>query len=333
MLNKGGRLNNTAGNRLNNQFPAFILFLLFSSLIWLTIILSGDYSASFTLPTRYVKPPPGLILLEASAHDLTIGMETSGVRIAMQKLFKLKDTIEVDLSDIRLRRRSRFYDGILLTALLEKKLAAQFPLTNDIHHIYPDTLTFVFAALSRKKVPVKPMITYQLGQQFMLYNSIVVTPDSVVIEGFADDIREIRSVESVKTDFGLLKNDVNMLLPLSVPQSKHKVSVNPGSVQLSMQIKRFTEASVVLPIITYCEVNEFNIRVFPETVNVTYIVALDDYKRVEASLFQIKVLCPQPIAKQKEKLNVEVVKQPPFVQITRIEPAQVEYIMVRTENR
>ncbi len=330
MLHKGDPQKKNAGNRLNRQFPAFILFLFFSTLIWLTIKLSGDYSAAFTFPVRYVEPPPGLILLEASTSSLTVGMNAPGVSIAMQRFFIHNDTIEVDISDIRLRRRGRLYDGLLLSSTLERKLGTQFPLTNNIHNISPDTLNLVLAAKSKKIVPIEPLITYQLGQQFMLYDSVIITPDSVLIEGFADDLKEIRSVQSKKTDLGLLKNDVNVVLPLLVPASKYPVSLDPDKVQLKMSIRRFTEASVVLPLLTDCNSEEFNIRLFPEEVSVTYLVALEDYKRADISQFQAKVRCPKPVLPKKSKLNVEITEWPGFVRITRVEPAQVEYILIRT---
>ena len=59
------------------------------------------------------------------------------------------------------------------------------------------------------------------------------------------------------------------------------------------------------------------------------MVALRDYKKVEASMFEAVVDLHNLVDNQASKLKVLVTQKPAFTKITRIKPAKVEYIIYK----
>ena len=316
-----------SGSRLRNQFSLFFIFVLFSAFIWLLIKLSHNFTSTVTYRAVYENIPMGQILISASDTNITVGLDASGFDLVSYHLFKKRPEVKVDLSGLMIRNVGNTNKGVLPTAGLLRKMASQIGSHNELLFISPDSLRFVFMSEHSKKVPVIPVLQYRLRPQHMLYDSLKITPDSVWVFGPETIIDTIKSVRTLAANLPDLHEDKQIMLRLEKPQGL-PLEYSENQTEILLRVEKFTEKAFSLPINIICHETGYSLRVFPETVSVNCLVALKDYKRVDPAMFEASVYCDPTEIHFLSKLRVNITKHPSFVQIIRIDPERVEYILV-----
>ena len=106
------------------------------------------------------------------------------------------------------------------------------------------------------------------------------------------------------------------------PVKNSHFSLSADSVEIFIPVEKFTEGEVQIPVSFLSEMN--NIKLFPEIVTVTYIVALKDYQKVNKDLFIIQL-----IPGTQTNKNIELIHHPSFVKVIKIEPQHIDYIILK----
>ncbi len=314
--------------RFRSQFSVFLVFVFSAGIIWLFIKLSKDFTSTITYKIDYQNIPVGQILMHASDSTITVGLDARGYDLVSYHLWKKKTRVSIDLSGVKLQGNGNSFSGFLLTSGLTRKLAQQVGSHNELLFINPDTLKFQFMPEHSRRVPVNPLVQYQLRSQFMLYDNIKVYPDSIWIYGPYEVVDTIFSVNTVQKTFTDLYKDKNEKIrlekPLNIP-----LTYSAEEVEISLKVEKFTEKAFELPIKVVCPGSDFTLRIFPETVTVHCLVALKDYRRVDPGMFEAVVNCRPGDMSASSKLRIELTAFPSYIRLSRIEPERVEYILVK----
>lgn len=314
--------------RFRNQFSIFLVFVFSAGVIWLFIKLSKDFTSTVTYKIDYQNVPVGQILMHASDSTITVGLDARGFDLVNYHLWKKKPRASIDLSGVKLQANGNSFSGFLLTSGLTRKLAQQIGSHNELLFINPDTLKFEFMPEHSKRVPVNPLVQYQLRPQFMLYDAIKVTPDSIWIYGPRKVVDTISFVNTFQKTFTDLYKDKNEKLLLQKPPNI-PLTYSANEVEVSLMVEKFTEKAFELPIKVVCPDSEFTLRIFPEKVTVHCLVALKDYRRVDPGMFEAVVNCRPGDMSASSKLRIELTAFPSYISLSRIEPERVEYILVK----
>ena len=97
-----------------------------------------------------------------------------------------------------------------------------------------------------------------------------------------------------------------------------------------------TTAHVVVDVVQYTEIdiqvpvklpNTMNVRFFPETMNVKCMVPIKDYASLNSSAFLVYADTAQ-LRQLQPLLDIHLVRIPPYVQVLKTEPEQVEYLII-----
>ena len=100
-------------------------------------------------------------------------------------------------------------------------------------------------------------------------------------------------------------------------------------------MEEFTETMVSLPVTVDCsgnsQVNPEDLLLFPDHVDVHYLVALKDDSAITPDMFSAFVNCPDTLNTGRFRLSVEIREKPALVDILRIRPAEVEYIWIKRQ--
>jgi hypothetical protein len=314
--------------RFRSQFSVFLVFVLFSSLVWIVIKLSNDFTSTVTYNVEYYNLPADHILVKASDTTIAVGLDAQGFDLVSYHLWKKKPLLTIDLANIKLQPGDDSFSAYILTSGLTRKLASQVGSYNELISISPDTLKFEFLPEHSRQVPVIPVVQYKLRPQFMLYDSIHVYPDSIWIFGPLETIDTIASVSTVAMNFPDLHAAQTVMLKLQKP-SRLPLTYSKDEVEVSLSVEKFTEKEFELPIVVDCPEGDFTLRIFPETVKIHCQVALKDYKRLDPAMFKAVVTCKPSELQSSTKIRIEIAESPSFVGITRIEPERVEFILVK----
>ena len=101
------------------------------------------------------------------------------------------------------------------------------------------------------------------------------------------------------------------------------------NVQLKIDVDELTSGSITVQIEPRIEGSQSKIKVLPTKVTVYYQVGLADYEKVNEALFEAYVSLPSE-GELPEKLKVKISNLPDFVEVTRIEPSRVEYLLSKS---
>jgi YbbR domain-containing protein len=97
-------------------------------------------------------------------------------------------------------------------------------------------------------------------------------------------------------------------------------------VLLEIPVEEYTEKQVTVPVTVRNLPPGTQVNLFPDKVNVSFMIALSRFKEVKAADFKITVEF-QDIKSKKEMLDLKVDAQPAYIQSVSVSPEQIEYLI------
>lgn len=316
------------------KITVFILCLIFSFVSWLFIKLSRESAATFPVAIEISNIPDNVLFTSRSDTLMLVNIESTGINLLMSRLFRKPKPIETEFGALqRQTRNNKTYYYLTNT-----QASIRFALMNDLPRsalrIQPDTIFFATTEAFQKKVPVRLESQIEFLPGFNFYNSPVISPDSVLVSGpveFKDSIEFIPTEVLNKKE---VYQNISGNIKLKNPLLDQKISISHKEVEIFIPIEEYIEATVELPLNIDCrDIYENNtqpeILLFPNQVTVYYLVALKDDIDIHEDMFSAYVSCPDSHLTNSLRLKTEVREQPDWVEIIRIRPAEVEFIIIK----
>ncbi len=308
----------------------FALCVLFSALFWLFIKLSQETSASFHKYIHFKDFPEELVVAAQSDSIIHYRIVTTGVRLFNAYFFSPPDTLTLSAEGLPSLRRDGKELHFVTDNHLNEMLSANAGALATVSHIRPDTIFLELVPAKRNKLPVRLNADIRFEQRFRAYGPIRIEPDSIWITGPQNIMDTLQYVSTEYWDSGSLRETTRTIIPVKKPIEIRSIELEKKKVIVEVPVTEFTESSIELPLMINCPeaYGTSEVRLFPNTVRVSYLVALRDYASVAPEMFQAIVVCPQLQQTPDGRLEVSVEKYPPFVDILTIKPPFVEYIIL-----
>jgi len=322
------RVTKPIGRRIRDQFSVFVICLLISVFIWLLIKLSEEDSGAIKYPVIYTNLPEGKQMTGASANHLYLHKNLKGFELINEKFFKKHYPLVIDLSQLKTNKKSSKFNSYLIVSDIVNRIENQVEDYFKMISINPDTIFFNFEDIASKKVVVNLNLTYNLRQQFQLYDTIKISPDSISISGIQSIIDTIDNVSTERMNLSDISENQLLKIPLKKIPTKEEVRFSVNEIDVSIKVEKFTESMVSIPIKVISEDTTTRIRIFPNLVNITFHVALKDFNRIDTGMFVAAVKYDQGETANK-MLEIEMINYPEFVKIAKTEPEKVEYIVLK----
>jgi len=215
----------------------FLYCLIIAGSLWLVIRLSGTYNSGVHLRLHYVNVPKNSVLMQPLDTVVTIKLKAQGFKILSLELFSTPKPLYIDLSKLKPQKTS----GVYHYRLDLNNLAALVMEMNDIQTEFtgfePDSIHFTAEPLIFKKVPVVPVTNLQVEKGFETDSPVTIQPDSVVISGTANQLRDIFAVKTMDVSLKKLNKTREEKVEIQKPFNG-KVNVNPEKVNLTITIKQ-----------------------------------------------------------------------------------------------
>jgi len=306
----------------------FSFFLVLSIIFWLMNALSKNYTTEIKYPVRYRNFPmnktligelPNFFELKVSAHGYTLLRHKLSSRyiplVFSVNSFSLNHYPEKDSSFYYLETR-------YLNDYISKQLSSEFKIIN----IEPDTIVFPFAEVISKKVPVVSGLVYKLSPQLVLKSQPDISPDSVLVSGPDYIIDTLKSVYTKTVDVGLI--DKSIQESTSLRKMKH-IKVDIENVSVTLDVEKFTEKDIVVPLKMVNTPDSLNIKLFPHNIEVSCLVGLSNFEKLDPYMFKATVDYNEIDAKDVERLTINLQTQVDFVKSVKFSPKTVEYLIVK----
>ncbi len=208
------------------------------------------------------------------------------------------------------------------------RISSQVSNELQIIEIQPDSLYFEFDRIVKRKVKVKPNITYELKKQYYVSGEITTDPDSVVVAGAQSLLDTLQYVYTKFQHYTDLDKNIQRNVQLEVYVNS---SITPKRVILKIPLEEFTEKQLIVPVRIVDVPDSLLIKPFPDKVKVSFMVGLSHFSEITAKDFRFTVSYSD-IAEKKEMLPISLEANAQNIRSVSFVPEQVEYLIEKKQD-
>ena len=317
MLKRLKTLTRTRFKKTN--FNSFFFFLIFAVVIWIFVQFSKQYNEIVDIPVTYVNTPPDKLISPDNPTVLKLRMEENGFKIAWFSLFP--PTLYIDVS------KTIEQDDNLLYVIDENRndILSQLNIDFDDSQFVKDVLTIKFQQKKEKTLPVISNIEVSFAAGYSATTGLMIKPDSVKVSGPDELLDTLTQLTTRSLKLQKVNEDLEGSVKLDTTGIKDLTIYTP-EVEYVLDVEKFTEGSVEIPIELINVPAGLNVVIFPKKTLLFYQVVLEDYNKVDASDFRV-IADFGKLQKNQDFLIPEISKKPAFTTNNRINEKKIQFII------
>jgi len=310
----------------NPKLLIFVFFLFVSVVFWLINSLGEKYTAKISYPVKFVNYSANKVLITELPEKISVYGEAIGYTLLKAKLNAGLKPVIIDFNRYNLQQTS--YDTNIFfinTRHVVEDVERQLNADIAIRNISPDTICLHYSKKSSKTVPVHLSLMIDYRKPFMRTGKIDIQPDSVFVTG---PYRMLDTVTLIETEHKKLMGvDETQKFTVKLKTMKH-VNLSANSVNVTIPVEQFTEAQLTVPVDVLNEPEGVEVKLFPNSVKITCMVALSNYKKINENDFDIIVYYDSiDNSIENNKLEINSLGIPEYIKQYKFSPEHVEYII------
>ncbi len=311
----------------NRQINGLILCFVLSFALWVSITYSKEYVYNESFPISYTDTFNKVTFF---TKDSVISLEirTNGFTYMANKLYssnKKKIIIDVQELNLDLSKGQVKISSNRLKPLIIRELGYEV-FTTKLN--FENTILY-WKNVYSKRVPIKNRAKFDFKKPYNLYAEPKILTKTILIEGDKKDLAQIDTLYTEEVVFQDIDRDVTLFVPVDMSQLSKSVSCKTTNIPIKIDVEKFTENVVNVPVSAIGHEDYRNIKLLPREVKLRYRVAMKDYKKVYLKDFKAYVVCSNREIENKSKLKVSLSNVPSYVHIADIVPDRVDYILYK----
>ena len=307
----------------DKRIVVFLVCLLIATGLWFLNALSEDYSTTLSYPVKYVNPPNRQFLANTPPEKLDLKVDAHGFTLLRHKLSLSFSPIILNLTNITKNLDATDGTYMIPSSSLLRRIRSQVSNEITILEVHPDVIPIVLDSLKSKTVPVLANINVNFKTQFNLKSPAWLDPAEVKITGPSAIIDTIKQLGTEAENFENLDETIEKYLEVVHPP---KTNVSPAKVMLTIEVEKYTEKVLRIPVLIRNKPDDINIKLFPSEVNVTCLVGLSEFEDITSNDFSAYVDYEE-VSKNASNLHVSIERKSSYMQVARITPDVVEYLI------
>jgi hypothetical protein len=307
----------------DRRILVFSLCLFIATSLWFLDALSKDYTTTLSYPVRYVNPPNNLFLANNPPTKLDLRVRAHGFTLLRHKMALSFSPILLDLTSISYSIDSTATMLQVTAENLIRRIGNQLSNEITITDVSPRNISIEFDSLETKFVQVVPQVNLNFKPQFNINGEISIKPDSILISGPAALIDTTTVLYTDPRTYNDLETSIIQSVRVIHPR---RTNLTPDRVTLHVPVEKFTEKKVTMPIQVLNVPNDIHIKLFPPQVTISFMVALSNYDNITANDFTA-VVDYNDVSPEREILEVQVEMMKSYLQIVKVSPGSVEYLI------
>ncbi|MCQ2974641.1 MAG: hypothetical protein MJ211_07495 [Bacteroidales bacterium] len=273
--------------KINNNLLVYLVSLVLATLFWFLNKTGSNIEPTKEFRIEYINIPKDKILKSGTTTtNLKIKLSAKGSKLLSFGGFQ--DYIRVDLSKLTLQNVPNADSTIMFISDedIRQQIEVQLPAEFKFISVEPDSIFLDFSQSVTKRVPIILDANISFASQYRASDGINLVPDSaeiIVAASIAD------SVYQIKTEFIELLNLQDTIvrhLNFSLPE---EVDCKLLYTDLKINVEKFTEQSIEIPIQQINVPDSVVMRIFPQTAVVKFYVGWNNYQKINKDMFSIVV--------------------------------------------
>ncbi|MEL7340237.1 MAG: hypothetical protein AAGM67_07110 [Bacteroidota bacterium] len=306
-----------------NQSTIVLAVVVLSVLLWLSVTLNREYSATITYPVSVSDFPTQIFVKEVLNPEVSITAKGNGLELLGESFRFKRDTLFLRFDD----RYADLEDGYIYLPNYNNQLAKELGSEVEISNISPERLYFSYEEKVSRKVPLVLRAELNLATSYHLVEDPVLQPDSVLLTGLPGTLDTI--IQWFTYDEPTQKIDRQRSLPINVIDTISTISVEPPTVSLSVRPQRYREISLRVPVQTSGLPPEVDtVRLSHEQIVFTCLVPAPDYERYLRQLEDLSIDIPFESLSPDWPYLMPQPDLPEAVQLIRRDPLELTYTIV-----
>lgn len=328
LLKTIGTVKNFLLKAINKEFLIFLFFLAFSSIFWFIITLNETFEHELTMEVKLTNVPDNYVITNEPEDTLHFTVRDKGYMIALYLLDEELHPIYVDFK--------AYYDGkghgTVPAADLQKGIVQQLYGSTKLVSFKSDGLEFYYNKGAKKRIPIKLLGSVTSESNYYL-SSVQFTPDSVTVYASDEILDSITTAYTERQNITEFSNGSTLKVRLRKLKGAKFV---PSTVSMKLHADILTEEVVNVPVEAINVPGDKMLRVFPQKVNVRFVVGASRLKSMAKNPldktllpagFRVVVNFNEVADKQADKCRPYVVATPAGVRNARPETEQLDYVI------
>ncbi len=314
--------------KFRSQLYILLICLALSIFIWLLIKLSQDTQTIVSYNLKLSNPPEAKIL-QQDTKKIELSVRSKGTNLFSLKYMTVRPSLKINLTEFKYRKKLNTNKYYILSQQLRQKIITRLKPGEELIGIYPDSIYFYLSQMTKKDLIVMPQLELNFEKQHLLYDSISIDPEMITIKGPGEKIDTIQQIRTEKKVLNEINSSEEFAVQIIKPIIADDISYSSSIINIKLSVEKYTEVSTKVTISDRYLNERYSIRTFPEEVEILYMVALKDFKKVNKEMFELSADFDAAISKEENRVKVKLVKHPPYVKILKIEPSTVDYIILK----
>lgn len=314
--------------RVDQRIFIFLFFFIVSGVLWLLNALEAEHEHTLKVGLKFTNIPRNRVLLldDRQPQYLDVRISAKGFHILQKMVDNKLDTLTVDVS--RSLGHSALGTSHLLLATsalrpeLERKLGGDLRLLR----ISPDTLPLWLEKATTKKLPIKPLISFDYQNQYYPKAPPRLFPDSVWLTGPVSLLDSLSFVSTRKIRIQSSEAPYFKSVDLQVPDNS---VCSPRKTEIHVAFEKFTENLVYSKISVLNVPDSLTVKTFPSEVKITFLVALANYDLISGQNFQAVADFASLASESDRRLKINIFAQPDEIRNMDYTPKSVEFVIER----
>lgn len=310
------------GREDKRPFFTFLVFLVLSTVLWLLVKLSEDYTTQTTFCLK-LDGIPADQWVASPEQTVKLSLTIDGFHILRYKAIReAKRFVTIDLDEVPYRPETGNTYSFSSQYVIEK-IADRLDVNATNITMNEDKVYFEMNPLKSKVVPVTLRSDIRTQRQFEVYGLPILDPSSITIFGPKEIIDTMKSVKTELLSKINVSESIHTTVPLDLLNGL--IQSNVKSVNAVVEVVKYTEADLKVPITAP---DTLRMRFFPETLNLKCLVPIKDYSTLVPENFRVECDAEQ-LRALKPVLDVRLVAWPNNVKVLSVTPEKVEYLIIR----
>lgn len=301
----------------------FSICLITSAFFWVITAFSKNCQTTLTIPVVFTNLPKDKILIGELPKELALDVKASGLKLFVISLKKSMQELVVDFSSLKKLKENVYSFSASNNFYLAKTISSDI----EVIHVKPDSLYFTFNNSFFKSVPIKADVMVDFEQMYNLAEQVKVSPAFVIISGDSSLVKKIDTVFTEKVILSSLNKSVKQKASLIFTEDYGKnLYSSVSEVSLEINIDKFTDSEIEIPITVINPPIGVRIKTFPERVKIKYQVGMNSYEKITASQFKA-VINFKNSNQIKNYIKIELELAPSNIRNIKIFPEKAEFLL------
>lgn len=301
------------------KLSIFLKCVLFSFLAWALFAVSNTYVYFKEVSLTYINAPENKAFHPLQNDTAKLCVEVTGWQLLFSSLIREEKMVQVSLSELRNRDYVIFSNQLGL-------LNRQFPSTQRVVSVQPDTLYFDFSQQTEKSVPVRVVHDLKFARQYGQVGPVESNPEHVIIRGPMEDVREITYWETDTFRQSVINGSLDKEITLNTTQ-RPNLNVLPQTVSIHVPVGEMTEKEMQVSVEVINDEGYRSVKLLPSKVTLTVLVSLAAYASINPDDFRAVVDMADWHQQKDATLPVKIISKPDYCELIRVRPQNLDFFV------